>query len=62
MGTMVRTANANRVLIVISRTDAPIMMNKEEIIFTNAWETNILTESMSEVRFVRNFEGLDLSK
>ncbi len=35
------------------------MTKTEEIIVTNAIETNIFTESISEVRFVKSFEGFD---
>ena len=42
------------------RTEVPAITKTEEIIVTNAIETNNLTESISDVRFVKSFEGLDL--
>ena len=59
-GTIEITARASFQLISMRRTDVPAMTNTEEIIVTKAIETNIFTESISEVRLVSNFEGLDL--
>ena len=60
-GTIEMTASASFQFIRISSMDVPTITNTEEIIVTKAIETNILTESMSEVRFVRSFDGFDLS-
>ena len=54
------TASASFQFMRISRTEVPTITNTEEIIVTKAIETNILTESISDVRFVSSFEGLDL--
>ena len=43
------------------RTEVPAITKTEEMIVTNAIDTNIFTESISEVRFVKSFEGFDLS-
>ena len=58
-GTIEITVIASFQFMVISNTDVPMMTKNDEIIVTNAWETNILIESVSEVRLVNNFEGLD---
>ena len=34
------------------------MINNDEMMETNACDTNIFTESISEVRLVNNFDGL----
>ena len=59
-GTIEITANASFQFIRMSRTQVPAITKTEEIIVTKAIETNIFTESISEVRFVNNFDGFDL--
>jgi hypothetical protein len=56
-GTTVKTAKANFQLIIKSKILAHIIKKTEEIIEEIACETNVFTESTSEVRFVRSFEG-----
>jgi len=58
IGTIVKTARASCQFIIIKRTLAQIIKNREDIIDDIAPETNVFTESTSEVIFVRSFEGL----
>jgi hypothetical protein len=46
-------------LMLNSRILAPIIIKSEEASETTAIDTKSLMESMSEVRLVSNFEGLD---
>ena len=59
-GTIEITVSASFQFIRISRMEVPTITKTEEIIVTKACETNIFTESISDVRFVNSFEGLDL--
>ncbi len=59
IGTIPSTASANFQFISTIKTDTPIMINSEEIIATKACATNVFTESISDVRFVSNREGLE---
>ena len=60
IGTIDMTASASFQFMRISRTEVPTITKTEEIMVTKAMDTNIFTESISDVRFVSNFEGLDL--
>jgi hypothetical protein len=60
IGTIDMTAKASFQLMRIRRTEIPAITKTEEIMVTKAIETNNFTESISEVRFVKSFEGLDL--
>jgi hypothetical protein len=58
IGTIVKTARASCQFIIIKRILAQIIKKTEDIIDDIAPETNVFTESTSEVIFVRSFEGL----
>jgi len=61
MGTITSTARASFQLMDINRAAAPTITKSEEMMFTKAMETNIFTESISEVRLVRNLAGSDFT-
>ncbi len=58
MGNTASTARASFQSMEISSALAPMMINSDEATATMAIETNIFTESASEVRLVSSFEGL----
>jgi hypothetical protein len=55
---MARTVRASFQLMMRSKILAPRMRNAEEIIDAIDCATNPFTESTSDVRFVRSFEGV----
>jgi hypothetical protein len=60
IGTIETTANANFQLSMKSKMQVPTIIKTDETIVTIACDTNIFTESISEVRFVNSLEGLAL--
>lgn len=58
IGTIDKTASANFQLIINSKILAQKIKKTEEIIDEIACETNVFTESTSEVRLVRSFQGV----